>query len=979
MKIMPVLIFIFSVICLPVAAAVYPQSLDEAKGQQHHSSAVLSFNKPHSLSNESAGGDPLQTLTTRYGRIHYHRDYQAFAEEIARRFDAVYLDVGKLIGFNREEKLDLVIGDEIHRANGTALPMAAGSLLKLYTSAPRSEQGLGFYSDWLDLVLSHELAHKIHLAEPGRSWRSTLDPYLLEADAINAGRYPRWVAEGYATVIETEFTGQGRIHSDYVKSLLQQWALEGQLPSYGELNGSKRYLGRTMMYYQGSAFLYWLQQEYGAEKLSHLWRRATAIKHRSFEQAFTGLFLDSPENLYKQFVAEQVYLARLALGEAQPSGQLWQDNGFKVLSSEPSLDQKQILQLEQDKKGYISLSVFGLDENSKAREKFENNNRELLAKDPLDVADTRPRVFNPKALYRVKSNKKHQWRRARYLDDQHALVLQYQRQDNHELGFELAKVNLKSGQVDKLSQGLRLQDYVLSTDKSSVLAVSHFAGFNQLLKISLKDGSWQEVSEKRFNYPMDNLSLSPDGSRLALMALYEKQWHIHLYDLTKGQWQVVKLPLQGNYLSYLRWQPSGLYFSYSGKNSHADSKNNKAQGINVYRLNLENNSWQQLTRGNHISTAAFALDENRLFYLATTSEGQDTYSQDISDMNQQTDKAFAHGMFSLLPVSNPLLSASLPGEKINQRAGESEAYGPGPQVATLALGTYISDVDRGVELLARGGDPFARLRWQLAWSHGDLQQNSALKFKSTLSDIKIYAELLDNDYRGQHLRQRIKAVNGEVSRDIYLTDNSRLRLRAGLGHEKVTRPLAEFKSMHYRLQGDFSFDDAIGKFHYGFGLNALAMDYHGDGQDWQRFDYGLSTRAGYQDMHLGYAYRDHDLSGTIPGYGLLTFGGQLTSASSELAGKELLDSRFPLAWQSGFRFRQHRINMRFNSLDFFYLRHKTDQAKALSSYGLQMMTSVDNTSALLDGLNLKFSVNWFENQWHQDEDMMSLSLMYNFK
>ncbi|WDE03795.1 hypothetical protein SG34_020785 [Thalassomonas viridans] len=968
MKLIPALTFLFVFVCFPLPASVYPHT------------AEVKQNNP----DETLVGDPLQTLQTRYARIHYHRDYQAFAREIAGRFDAVYLDVSKRIGFKQEEKLDLLVGDEIHLANGTALPLAAGKLIKLYTSAPRSEQGLGFYSDWLDLVLSHELAHKIHLAEPGRSWRSALDSYLLEADAINGGRYPRWVAEGYATIIESEFTGQGRIHSDYVQTLLQQWAIEGQLPTYSELNGTSRYQGRAMTYYQGSAFLYWLQQEYGADKLSHLWRRATAVKYRSFGQAFSGLFLDSPENLYKKFVAEQTYLARLNLGETKPSGKIWRDNGFKVLSSEPSFDRRQLLQLEQDSKGYISLSVFGLEENIKAREAFDNHNRELLTRDPLDVADTRPRVFNPEALYRVKANKKAGWRQARWLDRQHALVLQYQRQDNHELGFELAKVNLKSGRVEKITRGLRLHDYVLTPDRHSVLAISNFAGFNQLLKVSLNDGSWQEVSEKRFNYPMDNLALSPDGRRLALMALYEKTWHIHLYDLGSGQWQVVKLPLQGNYLSYLRWQDSGLYFSASGKKSSASGKKSsasskKTSGIHAYRLNFSDNSWQQLTRGSHISTGAFTLDENRLFYLVTTSRGQDTYSQDINDMNKPAHGVFAHGQFTLLAVNEPLSAAVQAQEKEETLAGDSQAYAWGPQAATLALGTFVNDKDFGLELLARGGDPLGRLRWQLAWHNADFQQNSALKLKGRWSDINWYTELLDNDYSGPQFDQDSKALRGEVSRTLYLGDNSYLRLSLGLGHEKITRASVQNKLTSYRLQGRFGFDDAIGKFHYGFGLNALAMDYHGGGQDWQRFDYGFSGRAGYKDMRLAYAYRDHDLSHTAPEYAWLTYGGQLTSASSELANNQLLDARFPLAWQSGLRFRRHRVNMLFNGVDFFYLRHKTGESGALSAYGLQMTTRVDNTSPLLDGVSLKFAVNWFETRRHKHEDLMSLSLMYKFK
>jgi hypothetical protein len=314
--------------------------------------AIASFFSP-----QVKAEDSLQTIETEHARIHFHQDYQAFAQQVASKFQPIYADVSERVGFEQNDKLDFLIGDDYHQANGYALPFASGKIVKIFSSSPRSEEALGAYSDWLDLVISHELTHKIHMSQPSRSWRSVLDSSVLESDIFNFFRYPRWVTEGYATVIETEYTQQGRVNSDYIKAMLQQWATEGQLPRYDALNGSTSYQGNSMPYDQGSAFLFWLQANYGQEKLQQLWKRSTAKKYRDFDDAFIGLFLDNPNTLYKQFVVEQTVSAKQKQALVG-GGKLWQDNDFKVISSEPSPQQDKLLQLEVDQDGYTTLSTF---------------------------------------------------------------------------------------------------------------------------------------------------------------------------------------------------------------------------------------------------------------------------------------------------------------------------------------------------------------------------------------------------------------------------------------------------------------------------------------------------------------------------------------------------------------------------------------------------------------------------------------------
>ena len=50
-----------------------------------------------------------------------------------------------------------------------------------------------------------------------------------------------------------------------------------------------------MAYLAGSAYLEWLAAKRGDSSLVHLWRRMTARRKRSFDEAFIGVYGDSPK------------------------------------------------------------------------------------------------------------------------------------------------------------------------------------------------------------------------------------------------------------------------------------------------------------------------------------------------------------------------------------------------------------------------------------------------------------------------------------------------------------------------------------------------------------------------------------------------------------------------------------------------------------------------------------------------------------
>lgn len=268
----------------------------------------------------------LRTLRTRHYRIHYPLALEAFAKDIAGRVEPIHELLRREIGKVYDGGVDIRIQDPVLDANGSAHPSPNGPRVILYARRPESEGGLGHSQDWVELLLLHELVHIHHMTWPQHkpSLTDRIQETLFERTRPVGRKSPRWVTEGYATLLEGRLTGSGRPHSAYRAGMIRTYALKGMLPAYESLNSMEPPHGGHMAYLVGSAFLEWLEHRPGAapDVLRGLWRRLAAPRQPTFEAAFRATFGQGPAEAYLRFRAEVTADALALERRAQEGGWL---------------------------------------------------------------------------------------------------------------------------------------------------------------------------------------------------------------------------------------------------------------------------------------------------------------------------------------------------------------------------------------------------------------------------------------------------------------------------------------------------------------------------------------------------------------------------------------------------------------------------------------------------------------------------------
>jgi hypothetical protein len=246
------------------------------------------------------------TFTTAHYRIHCPAAFEGFGREVAGRVEGIHAQYLGLVGFVYEKPIDILILDPVMEANGMALPVFQRPHVVLWKTAPEADSVIGHHRGWAELVVAHELGHMHHLLRPQRKpnlwqrWTAVIGPLPEKA--------PRWVTEGYATLIEGKLTGSGRPHSAVRAAILRQWSLEGKLPSYEALSGTGGFLGGSMAYLGGSAYLEWLETKAADPKVFQaLWTRLAG--KRKFDDAFLATFGFGPKDGYQRFCAELTHTA----------------------------------------------------------------------------------------------------------------------------------------------------------------------------------------------------------------------------------------------------------------------------------------------------------------------------------------------------------------------------------------------------------------------------------------------------------------------------------------------------------------------------------------------------------------------------------------------------------------------------------------------------------------------------------------------
>jgi hypothetical protein len=464
-------------------------------------------------------------VPTAHFRVHYPREYEAWARRAATRLESIRERVSREAGFTPSQTIDVLIVNPIADANGEAWPLLSSPRMIFFAEPPMPDEQLGRFGHWIDLLAVHETTHLVHMLRPSRNPLERLlpvDPITLHA--------PRWVLEGYATVIEGRLTGAGRPNSTIRALILRRWAESGRLPSYERLNSDQHFLGMSMAYLMGSAYLEWLDEKRGPQALRDLWARLTARQRRSFESAFAGVFGDSPERLYGRFTAELTASA-IAIERASSfqEGELFQETTRASGAPAVSPDGTRLAIVLRSRTAPPRLVIWSTGQANEEEAKFKERLDKMLARDPEDVAPIREKPLPRKPLHELTMRDGGDIETPRWTRDSKSIVFAHRMPDaNGDLHFDLFRWDFST--VERITKLADVRDADPAPDGRSAIGVRNRFGASQLVDVDLVTGDVQPRTEASIDIVETHPRFSPDGKRVARVQHREGRWALLVDD-----------------------------------------------------------------------------------------------------------------------------------------------------------------------------------------------------------------------------------------------------------------------------------------------------------------------------------------------------------------------------------------------------------------------------------------------------------------
>lgn len=499
------------------------------------------------------------TLRTNHFRVHYTTPDEPWARRVSSRLEAIRERVTAEVGYAPTDVVDVVVSNPMAQPNGEALPILGAPRMVLWTTPPAPESALGSFTDWAELLALHEDVHNVHLLRPSRNpWRHLAEA-LLPVGPITT-KAPRWVHEGYATLLEGELTGAGRPNGDLRASVLRRWAQLGRLPSYSRMSSdAQSFMGMSMAYLMGSAYLEWLVERSGPDSLRHLWARLTARTDRGFEAAFEGVFGDAPERLYGRFTAELTWRAievERALVPAR-EGELWQDLSWATGEPTISPDGQLLATVLRSRQKASRMVVWSTAPDDEGERKWQDQVNKALARDGADVAPARSKPLPRKPLHELVTHNGAEPSALRFAPDGRSLL--YVRFEPDGQGFlhpDIFRWSFLTGRVERITHLADLRWVDPAPDGAWAVAVRVRHGATQLVRVDLTGGTITAITEPDLDDVLGSPRVSPDGRRVVFPRNRAGAWHLVVRSLADGSEVVLPAP-EGTLLAQPAWTRNG--------------------------------------------------------------------------------------------------------------------------------------------------------------------------------------------------------------------------------------------------------------------------------------------------------------------------------------------------------------------------------------------------------------------------------------
>lgn len=569
------------------------------------------------------GADPAhtwRTITTAHFRIHHRAEHARWALDVASRIEAVRGEVVKLVGYTPPLVVDVVIDDPVNGSNGVALPDLRGPAMFFWPTPPDPATAIGHHPGWGELLAVHEFAHVAHLSRPARDpWEKLVMALQVVPNvAPIPRRAPAWVTEGYATVIEGILSGSGRPNGTWRAAVLREWALEGQLPAYGGLDDDGPFMGGSLRYLVGSAFLEWLVQQRGDSALPQLWRRLTARQARSFDAAFRGTFGDSPAAMYAQFkvdvTARALEAKKLREAPGLSAGTLVARLERGVGAPAVSRDGARLALMLSPMGAPSRIEVWRTDA-APADSAEEIAKQRALERDPEDVADWSPWPRRPTAVATLWPVRGRAHENPRFMPDGRTLLVT--RQEPLPGGGsrpDLFWWDPRSDALRRVTRGAGIRYADPTPDGLFAVGVRCDAGWCDVVEVRLADGGVRVLAEGNPRLTYSGARLSPSGDKVASARQERGHW-----------WPVIITRATGTVVAAGPDDAVSRYAPTFVDGEKAIVVTSEASGVpELERIDLATNATRPITRGLGAALHADAAGDGRsLWYLALHARGLD--------------------------------------------------------------------------------------------------------------------------------------------------------------------------------------------------------------------------------------------------------------------------------------------------------------------------------------------------------------------
>lgn len=375
-----------------------------------------------------------KTIETAHFQITYPVELAVPAKRVAELYEEAWTLITRRLRWAPGKSTQVLLLDNADAANGLTSPLAGFGMV-LYITPPDNWFSTARYDDWLRLLVLHEYTHFVNMDTTASFWgplRALFGDTLLPNAA-----WPPWMLEGLAVWMETRLTTAGRGRSPYYDMVLRKAVEEGVFDT-SAFFPFDRIQGDAPWNPQGEArylFGYFLMNQLTEEELGR-YSLSSGGRIPYLQNATLGRLKDqSWSELWEQWVAQtrkhaEAELAALRARPLTPLTRLTQ-NGLRTLGSAFSPDGKRVAYSQETLHDRFSIWIRDVD-TGQAR---------ILAEKGGGGASV---AFTP--------------------DGRHVLFSSLERQGVYRNFSDLSAVDVESGRITRLTNGLRAKDPDVSRD-----------------------------------------------------------------------------------------------------------------------------------------------------------------------------------------------------------------------------------------------------------------------------------------------------------------------------------------------------------------------------------------------------------------------------------------------------------------------------------------------------------------------------------